>query len=99
MGGIPVDFGQISGAKVIVEISLSNFGYMMSQGSHFFHNVTSFKVFYFSMRHDDDRSIDWKWLKTKDSCFETKHVRHIRLDSPLAVKVDGKSGRGVILHA
>ncbi len=99
MGGIPVDFGQISGAKVIVEISLSNFGYMMSQGSHFFHNLTSFKVFYFSMRHDDDRSIDWKWLKTKESCFETKHVRHIRLDSPLTVKVDGKSGRGVILHA
>lgn len=98
MGGIPVDFGQISGAKVIVESSLPDLNFMMSQGSHFFHNVTSFKVFYFSLRHDDSHSIDWKWLEKANVIFKTEHVRHIRFDGPLTVKVDGRSGRGVILH-
>jgi hypothetical protein len=48
--GIPVNFGQISGAKVIVESALPETSSMLSQGSHFFHNITSFRVFYFSNR-------------------------------------------------
>ncbi|HSG28847.1 MAG TPA: PEP/pyruvate-binding domain-containing protein, partial [Candidatus Krumholzibacterium sp.] len=98
LGGIPVDFGQISGAKVIVETSLPGLEFMMSQGSHFFHNVTSFRVFYFSMRHGDRHSIDWEWLRSRKAGLEMEHVRHIELDSPLIVRVDGRSGRGVILH-
>ncbi|MCK4539066.1 MAG: hypothetical protein KAV42_09760 [Candidatus Krumholzibacteria bacterium] len=98
LGGIPVDFGQISGARVIVESSLPDLNFLLSQGSHFFHNVTSFKVFYFSIQHDGEFRIDWDWLKSMNVFSETEHVRHLRLDSPLTVKVDGKRGRGMILH-
>ena len=97
-GGIPVDFSQINGARVIVESTLPGLNFMLSQGSHFFHNVTSFKVFYFSQRHDSGRGIDWEWLKGRPVFFETRHVRHVRLDNPLIVKADGRSGRGVIIH-
>lgn len=99
LGGIPVDFGQISGAKVIVETSLPSLNFMPSQGSHFFHNVTSFKVFYFSVRHGDDRSINWKMMEKVKLISRKKYVKHLRFDEPLLVKVDGKSGRGVVLLA
>jgi hypothetical protein len=98
LGGIPVDFGQISGAKVIVESSLPDLPYVLSQGSHFFHNVTSFKILYFSIRHDAERGIDWAWLKRQPARVEGKAVRHLELASPLRVMVDGRTGRGVVLH-
>ncbi len=97
-GGIPVDFGQISGAKVIVESTLPNVNFLLSQGSHFFHNITSFKVCYFSIHHGGDYSIDWKWLDGQRLVAETEFVRHVELSAPLHVKVDGKSSRGVICH-
>ncbi|MBN1884766.1 MAG: hypothetical protein JW876_04490 [Candidatus Krumholzibacteriota bacterium] len=98
LGGIPVDFGQISGAKAIVEASTPELASMMSQGSHFFHNVTSFRIFYFSVPHDGDHAIDWAWLRGRPAAAETAFVRHVALDAPLDVRVDGRSGRGVILH-
>lgn len=97
-GGIPVDFGQISGAKVIVEASLPEMNFSLSQGSHFFHNVTSFRIFYFSVQHDGEFLIDWKWLDAQPAAGETAHVRHVRLPRPLDIRVDGRSGRGVIFH-
>lgn len=96
--GIPVDFGQISGAKVIVEAALPNLNITMSQGSHFFHNVTSFKIFYFSIPHGSEYRIDWEWLMKQRTVSETHFVRHVELDAPLCAKVDGRSGRGVITH-
>ncbi len=96
--GIPVDFGQISGAKVIVEAALPNLNITMSQGSHFFHNVTSFKIFYFSIPHGSEYRIDWEWLMKQRTVSETHFVRHVALDEPLCAKVDGRSGRGVITH-
>jgi hypothetical protein len=96
--GIPVDFGQISGAKVIVEAALPNLNIVMSQGSHFFHNVTSFKIYYFSIAHGSEYRIDWEWLMKQHTISETHFVRHIELERPLLVKVDGRSGRGVIMH-
>ena len=96
--GIPVDFGQISGAKVIVEAALPNLNIIMSQGSHFFHNVTSFKIFYFSIAHGSEYRIDWEWLMKQRTAAETHFVRHVELERPLLVKVDGRSGRGVIMH-
>jgi hypothetical protein len=96
--GIPVDFGQISGAKVIVEATLPNLTGTMSQGSHFFHNVTSFKIFYFSIPHESEYRIDWDWLMKQRVVSETTFVRHIELARPLVAKVDGRSGRGVIIH-
>jgi len=97
-GGIPVDFDQISGARVIVESSLPELSFPLSQGSHFFHNVTSFKIFYFSLSHGGDYRIDWTWLRGQNIISESEHVKHVRTSSPLVIKVDGRKGRGVILH-
>ena len=96
--GIPVEFGQISGAKVIVELSLPGSGSTLSQGSHFFHNVTSFKIFYFSIHHWEEYGIDWEWLKEQTMVSEGRYVRHVELPSHLTIKVDGRSGMGVIRH-
>ncbi|MBN2200073.1 MAG: hypothetical protein JW747_09535 [Candidatus Aminicenantes bacterium] len=96
--GIPVNFGQISGAKVIVEVALPETSTMLSQGSHFFHNITSFRVFYFSLTPFDPYRVDWEWLARQPADRETEFVRHVRLISPLKIIVDGTTSRGVIRH-
>ena len=96
--GIPVNFGQICGAKVIIECALPETSSMLSQGSHFFHNITSFRVFYFSMGVENRYRIDWDWIKKQPIVDETAHVRHVRLSAPLKVRVDGTTSRGVIHH-
>jgi hypothetical protein len=96
--GIPVNWWQISGAKVIVEASLPEMSVELSQGSHFFHNVISSQVGYFSMPRKSKYKIDWEWLNSKPAVQETGYVRHIKLDRPLQVKIDGANGRGVIYH-
>lgn len=95
--GIPVEWAQISGARAIVEATLPEMNVERSQGSHFFHNITSFQVFYFSVHHAGTHRIDWVWLDTQPATGESPHARHVRLASPLRVRVDGRSGRGVIL--
>lgn len=94
--GIPVNWGQISSAKAIVELTLPEFNVDLSQGSHFFHNLTSFKVSYFSIHHDSEYKIDWDWMETKKVIEDLKFVRHIRLEKPLKILVDGRKGRGII---
>jgi len=94
--GVPVDFGQISGAKVIVESTLPDMYITLSQGSHFFHNMTSFKIMYFSVPHSDRHTIDWDWLARQNTVEETTYARWVNLSSPLRIRVDGRSGRGVI---
>jgi hypothetical protein len=96
--GIPVNFGQICGAKVIIESALPETSSMLSQGSHFFHNITSFRVFYFSLSPCDKYKIDWEWLNRQPAARETGYVRHVRLASPLKIMVDGTTSRGVIRH-
>ncbi len=96
--GIPVEWGQISGAKVIVEATIPEMNVEMSQGAHFFHNMTSFQVLYFSIRFDGPHTIDWAWLDSIPEVTATDYVRHVQLSEPLTVKVDGKSGKGVILR-
>lgn len=94
-----MDFGQISGAKVIVEATLPEVNFPLSQGSHFFQNVTSFKICYFSLQHDGEFRIRWDWLDSQQALWETEFVRHVRLDEPLNIRVDGRRGFGVIRHA
>ncbi|MCF8240090.1 MAG: PEP/pyruvate-binding domain-containing protein [Melioribacteraceae bacterium] len=94
--GIPVDWGQIAGAKVIVEATRPGMDVELSQGSHFFHNLISFKVCYFSVHHSSDFKIDWKWLDEQEVINESKFVKHIKVSSPMKIIVDGKSRRGVI---
>ena len=99
VAGIPVQWGQISGAKVIVEASMENVYAEMSQGSHFFHNVTSFKVCYFSLSSTDTHKIDWNWLANQELIEETRFIKHVRANKPLMIKVDGRTGRGVIFYS
>lgn len=97
--GIPVNWPQISGAKVIVEATLPNMDKEVSQGSHFFHNLASFQVCYFTVRHSGKHQIDWEWLGSQSAITETQFVRHVRLRGTLLAKVDGRSGKGVILKS
>jgi len=95
-GGIPVEWGQVCGAKVIVEAMGPTMNVELSQGSHFFHNLSSFEVSYFCVPDSGEFPIDWEWLSRQKAEQETQFVRHVVLQSPLQVKVDGRSGRGVI---
>jgi hypothetical protein len=94
--GLPVRWPQISGARVVVEASLPQAEADPSQGSHFFHNLMSLGVCYFTVRHTGPYAVDWAWLDGQPDAIETEFVRHVRLATPLRVEVDGRSGRGVI---
>jgi len=94
--GIPVQWGQIAGAASIVEATRPDLWTEPSQGSHFFHNVSSFGVSYFSISHESRPGIDWDWLDLQPVIAETEYVRHVRPGQPLTVKVDGRTGRGVV---
>ncbi len=97
--GIQVNWSQISSARAIVEATLPTMNVELSQGSHLFHNLSSFQVSYFSVRHDMDKfTIEWDWLDRQEIVSETEFVRHVRLRKPLSVMVDGRTGRGVINH-
>ncbi len=96
--GIPVNWGQISGAKVIVESTLPDMNVELSQGSHFFHNLTSFKVLYFSLHHEIDNKIDYEWINSNTTVTDLQFVKHVKLNSNLTIKVDGTSGMGIILR-
>jgi hypothetical protein len=96
--GIPVNWGQVSAAKVVVEASTSSMNVDMSQGSHFFHNVTCLRILYFSVDKTGRYPVKWEWLEKQKGVHESQFVRHVRLDEPLHVKVDGKRSRGVVSH-
>jgi hypothetical protein len=93
-----VEWAQISGARAIVEATRPGMDVEQSQGAHFFHNITSFQVLYFSVHHAGSWRIDWDWLAGQEEASRSEHVRHVRLPRPLLVKIDGRSGRGVILR-
>lgn len=94
--GIPVDWGHISGARVIVESQLPGITIDLSQGSHFFHNLTNLGILYFSIKKGDRFPLDWQWLQEQPVVKAGKHVKHVRLKSPIVIKVDGRKRRGVI---
>ncbi|MBN1282855.1 MAG: hypothetical protein JXA24_03680 [Proteobacteria bacterium] len=98
--GIPVAYAQISHARVIAEIATEQMDVEPSQGTHFFHNITSSRIGYLSI--DEAKGggfVDWKWLAAQRPSLETDFIRHIRLREPIAVRIDGHSGRGVILKS
>ncbi len=97
--GIPVVWSQISGARAIVEATLPEMNVELSQGSHFFHNLSSFRTCYFMVQHDGHFAIDWDWLNRQPIVQETEFVRHVRPAGALTVCVDGRSRRGVVLSA
>ncbi len=94
--GIPVEWPQIAGAKVIVEANVSQMNVQHSQGSHFFHNLTSQNVSYISIDLDSKYKIDWDWINKQQTERETEFVKHVSFENPLQIKVDGKTSRGII---
>ncbi len=94
--GIPVAWGDVAGARVLVEAPRPERSIEMSQGSHFFHNISSFGVSYFSFPPGGRGALDWEWLEGRPAAAEGPFVRHVRLAAPLRVEVDGRLGRGII---
>ncbi len=94
--GVPVTWGQISAARVIVEVALPEAPRALSQGTHFFHRVLNFQVLYMSIEHGAAHGVGWDWLDGQPAVWEGRHVRHVRLAQPLEVRVDGATRRGVI---
>lgn len=91
--GIPITWPQASYAKVIVEYSLEGFRVDASMGSHFFHNVTTMNIGYFSVRQDSGEGfIDWNWLRSQPVAEKLKYFTHTRLDCGLGVLMDGRKG-------
>jgi hypothetical protein len=95
--GIPVDWSQISGARAIVEATLPAMNVELSQGSHFFHNLSSFRASYFMVQHGRRPGINWDWLNRQPVVHETEFIRHVRPTERLSVRVDGRTAKGVIL--
>ncbi len=89
--GIPVAWPSISNARIIVEVELPGFKVDPSLGSHFFHNITSMNIGYFSIPWDSGKDfIDWEWLKAQAVVERTEHFLHVRCERPLTAKMDGR---------
>ena len=96
--GIPVKWPQISAARVIVESGLANYRIDPSQGTHFFQNLTSFGVGYFTINpYLKDGFYDIDWLDNQPAVFENDLIRHVRTNAPMIIKMDGKKSQGVIM--
>lgn len=95
--GIPVKWSQISNARVIVESGLQNFRIDPSQGTHFFQNLTSFRVGYFTINpFVNDGYYDTSFLDSQPAHFENEFVRHLRFDKPMVAMIDAKKNTGIL---
>jgi len=95
--GIPVTWEQISGARAIVEAGLGDISVAPSQGSHFFQNLMTFDVGYFTVgRPGTGGFVDWRWLAAQPAAGEAGPVRHLRLPGPVVVTMNGRKNEGMI---
>jgi len=95
--GIPVEWDEISGARVIVEAGFHDFRVTPSQGSHFFQNLTAFQIGYFTVNPDaGEGSVDWEWLNDQPSVDEDGCVRHLHFDTPMRVVMNSRQSQGII---
>ena len=96
--GIPVKWPMISAARLIVEAGLPDYHIDPSQGTHFFQNLTSIQVGYFTINpYQNDGFYDTSYLDAHCACFENEYIRHIRFEKPLEIRIDGTSNKGVVL--
>ena len=96
--GIPVTWEQISGAKAIIEADFKEISVEPSQGSHFFQNIISFMVGYFTVNLEKKiGSLDWKWLLEQKPVETMEFTRYLRFKNPLIIKMNGHKNKGVIL--
>jgi CheY-like chemotaxis protein len=96
--GIPVKWEEIVGAKVIIESTFKDFSVTLSQGSHFFQNITSFQVGYFTVCENDNNCfINWEWLLGKNPLAEMDYTKLLRFKNPMIIKMNGQQRKGIIL--
>ncbi len=96
--GIPVIWPQISAARIIIESGLKNYRIDPSQGTHFFQNLTSFRVGYFTINpYIKEGFYDVDFLNSLEAVYENEHIRHIRFSNPLDIMIDGRKHKGVIM--
>jgi CheY-like chemotaxis protein len=95
--GIPVRWSDISGARVIVEAGFKDFRVTPSQGTHFFQNLTSLNIGYFTVNEESDEGfVDWEYLADQPAVSEIGLVRHLRFDAPVVVTMNGSTQHGII---
>jgi hypothetical protein len=95
--GIPVRWDQIAGAKAIIETGFKDFIVEPSQGSHFFQNLNTFMVGYFTIKSETRESfIDWNWLLAQSRVKELKYTRLLRFKKPIIIKMSGHLSEGII---
>jgi CheY-like chemotaxis protein len=96
--GIPVKWAQISAARIIIESGLKNYRIDPSQGTHFFQNLTSFGVGYFTVNpYINEGYYDVNYLNRLQAVYEDNYIRHVRFEKPIEIMIDGKRHRGAIL--
>lgn len=96
--GIPVTWSQISNVKVMVETALKNFNIKPTQGTHFFQNIISRGIGYINTTLNPRESfIDWEWLNYQKAEIELDYAKHIRLEKPLVIKFNGRTGHALVL--
>jgi CheY-like chemotaxis protein len=96
--GIPVTWEQIAGARAIIETSFKDMAVEPSQGSHFFQNITSFMVGYFTINpFMENGFIDWDWLLAQKPVDSKVYTKHIRFEKPIVIKMNGHENKGIIL--
>ena len=96
--GIPVKWNDISGAGVIVEVGWEGYSVVPSQGSHFFHNITSLRIGYLTIdKGGGTGRMDWGALDEARTMADLKYVRHVQFPAALDIRLDGRKGRGAIL--
>jgi hypothetical protein len=96
--GIPVTWEQIAGAKAIIETNFKDMAVEPSQGSHFFQNLTSFMVAYFTVNSLRNTGyVNWDWLLSVDPYAQKVYTRHLLFKDPLLLKMNGHRNKGIIM--
>ncbi len=94
--GIPVQWSDIAGAKVIIETPTKDRHIEPSQGSHFFHDMISAQAGYL-ITQKGEGDVDWGWLESQESVGEKEDIKHVKTEEPVEVRIDGKSGKGIVI--
>lgn len=96
--GIPVNWEQIAGAKAIIEANFKDISVSPSQGSHFFQNITSFMIGYFTVnQHIGQGEVDWDWLDKQPKMEQKEYTYHLRFENPFHVRMNGHEHKGIII--
>jgi len=95
--GIPIKWDQISSARVIIELDYGDFVVEPSFGTHFFQNLITFAIGYLTINSSSSYNhFDWDWLNSQEAVSETEYLKHVRLDQPMNILIDGRTGKAVI---